>query len=124
MRPDLKVVLFRGNVQTRLRKLDEGEVDGTLLAYAGLKRLALADVVTDLMPLDEFPPAPGQGAICIETRIGDARIGKLIAPMHDAVDRGSARLRARLPGRARRLLPHADRRLCAYRRRPPAFFRA
>ena len=75
MRPDLKVVLFRGNVQTRLRKLGDGEVDGTLLAYAGLRRLSLADVVTDLMPLDEFPPAPGQGAICLETRIGDAHAG-------------------------------------------------
>ena len=85
MRPDLKVVLFRGNVQTRLRKLGDGEVDGTLLANAGLRRLSLADVVTDLMPLDEFPPAPGQGAICLETRIGDARIGKIIAPVHDPV---------------------------------------
>jgi hydroxymethylbilane synthase len=85
MRPDLKVVLFRGNVQTRLRKLGDGEVDATLLAYAGLRRLSLADTVTDLMPLDEFPPAPGQGAICVETRIGDQRIARLIAPLHDAV---------------------------------------
>ena len=85
MRPDLRVVLFRGNVQTRLRKLGEGEVDGTLLANAGLKRLSLADVITDLMPLDEFPPAPGQGAICIETRSGDARTARFIAPLHDAV---------------------------------------
>jgi hydroxymethylbilane synthase len=50
-----------------------------------LRRLSLADVVTDLMPLDEFPPAPGQGAICLETRIGDAHIGKIIAPVHDPV---------------------------------------
>jgi hydroxymethylbilane synthase len=65
MRPDLSVILFRGNVDTRLRKLDEGQAGGTLLAYAGLKRLRREDVVTELLPLDEFPPAPGQGAIGI-----------------------------------------------------------
>jgi hydroxymethylbilane synthase len=69
MRPDLSVVMFRGNVQTRLRKMAEGLADGTMLALSGLKRLALEHVVTDLMPLDAFPPAPGQGAICIERRI-------------------------------------------------------
>lgn len=84
MRPDLKVVTFRGNVQTRLRKLEEGVADGTILALAGLKRLGRTDVVTDLMPLDAFPPAPGQGAICIESRIGDARIGALLAPINHA----------------------------------------
>ena len=82
MRPDLDVVLFRGNVQTRLRKLDEGVADGTILALAGLKRLGLTHIVTDLMPLDEFPPAPGQGAICIESRIGDEMVGKMLAAIH------------------------------------------
>ena len=82
MRPDVSVVTFRGNVQTRLRKLNEDIVDGTILANAGLKRLGMADVVTDLMPLEKFPPAPGQGAICIESRIGDARIEELLAPIH------------------------------------------
>jgi len=66
LRPDLRVETFRGNVQTRLRKLDAGEVDATLLALAGLRRIALTDVVTELLPVDQFPPAPGQGAICIE----------------------------------------------------------
>jgi hydroxymethylbilane synthase len=84
MRPDLKFVLFRGNVPTRLKKLADGAVDGTLLAYAGLKRLALADSVTELLPLDEFPPAPGQGAICVETRIGDGRLAEIIAPLNHA----------------------------------------
>jgi hydroxymethylbilane synthase len=84
MRPDLKVVLFRGNVPTRLKKLADGQVDGTLLAYAGLKRLALAHVVTDLMPVEEFPPAPGQGAICVETRIGDKRVSEIVAPLNHA----------------------------------------
>jgi hydroxymethylbilane synthase len=82
MRPDLKVVMFRGNVQTRLRKLEEGQVEGTILAYAGLKRLGLEHVLTDLMPLDAFPPAPGQGAICIESRIGDEHAASLLAKIH------------------------------------------
>lgn len=83
MRPDIEVVMFRGNVQTRLRKLSEGIADGTILAYAGLKRLGLEDVVTDLMPLDVFPPAPGQGAICIESRIGDRDVEQMLAAIHD-----------------------------------------
>jgi hydroxymethylbilane synthase len=83
MRPDISVVTFRGNVQTRLRKLEEGVVDGTILANAGLKRLGMADVITDLMPLDKFPPAPGQGAICIESRVGDTRVEQMLLPIDD-----------------------------------------
>ncbi|PDQ17445.1 hydroxymethylbilane synthase [Mesorhizobium sanjuanii] len=83
MRPDLDVVMFRGNVQTRLRKLEEGIADATILANAGLKRLGLEHIVTDLMPLDLFPPAPGQGAIGIETRIGDRHVEKMLAAIHD-----------------------------------------
>jgi hydroxymethylbilane synthase len=83
MRPDLDVVMFRGNVQTRLRKLEEGVAEGTILAYAGLKRLGLGHVVTDLMPLDAFPPAPGQGAIGIETRIGDSAVEQMLSAIHD-----------------------------------------
>ncbi|ODT08852.1 MAG: hydroxymethylbilane synthase [Mesorhizobium sp. SCN 65-20] len=79
MRPDLDVVMFRGNVQTRLRKLDEGVAEGTILAHAGLRRLGLTEVITDLMSEDIFPPAPGQGAICIESRIGDARVRDMLA---------------------------------------------
>jgi len=84
LRPDLKLVLFRGNVQTRLRKLQEGKVEGTLLAYAGLKRLAAVDAVTELLPVEEFPPAPGQGAICIETRAEDERVREIVAPLNHA----------------------------------------
>jgi hydroxymethylbilane synthase len=82
MRPDLKVVTFRGNVQTRLRKLHEGVADGTILALAGLKRLGLQSIVTDLMPLEKFPTAPGQGAICIESRIGNARVAGMLAAIN------------------------------------------
>ncbi|ENR28814.1 porphobilinogen deaminase [Brucella suis CNGB 786] len=79
LRPDIEVVMYRGNVDTRLRKLDAGEVDGTFLACAGLRRLGLADVITDLLDPSVFPPAPGQGAIGIESRIGDERIDVLLA---------------------------------------------
>lgn len=82
MRPDLKVVTFRGNVQTRLRKLHDGVAEGTILALAGLKRLGLQSIVTDLMPLDKFPPAPGQGAIGIESRIGDNSVERMLAAIN------------------------------------------
>src|SRR5690606_38707375 len=80
-RPDLRVETFRGNVQTRLRKLDEGVVHATLLALAGLKRLKQVDIATEILPLDLFPPAPGQGAICIEGRKDDARIARMLEPI-------------------------------------------
>lgn len=83
-RPDLTVVGFRGNVQTRLRKLDEGVAHATLLANAGLRRLGMAEIITDLMGMDVFPPAPGQGAICIEGRKGDERTDALVEPLDDA----------------------------------------
>ena len=83
MRPDLNVVQFRGNVQTRLGKLDEGIADGTLLAYAGMRRLGVRELAADLMALDLFPPAPGQGAICLECRIGDRNTQSLLQAVHD-----------------------------------------
>ena len=73
-RPDLSVMPLRGNVETRLRKLEAGDVDATLLALAGLKRLGLVEHATDIMSADEFLPAVGQGAIGIETRENDARM--------------------------------------------------
>ncbi len=79
MRPDLDVITFRGNVQTRLRKLEEGQAQATLLALAGLNRMAMAGVATEILSVDDFPPAPGQGAICIQSRAGDERIEELVA---------------------------------------------
>ncbi|WP_394691448.1 hydroxymethylbilane synthase [Hoeflea sp.] len=81
LRPDISVITFRGLVDTRLRKLADGEVDATMLAFAGLKRLGKSAVVTNLMDPESFPPAPGQGAICIEARLGDERIAELLAPI-------------------------------------------
>ncbi|APH70085.1 hydroxymethylbilane synthase [Aquibium oceanicum] len=81
LRPDLKVVMYRGNVQTRLRKLADGVVDATLLAQAGLRRLGLEHVATSILPETDFLPAPGQGAICIECREDDARVEAMLAPI-------------------------------------------
>lgn len=72
-RPDLKVCVFRGNVQTRLRKLAEGEADATLLAMAGLNRLGKTDVVTEALAPEVLLPAVAQGAIGITCRADDAR---------------------------------------------------
>lgn len=72
-RPDLRVAALRGNVQTRLRKLEEGHVDATLLAMAGLNRLGLADRATGVLSEDQMLPAVAQGAIGIETRLDDDR---------------------------------------------------
>ncbi|MDL2399548.1 hydroxymethylbilane synthase [Rhizobium mayense] len=83
LRPDLNVITFRGSVETRLRKLEEGQADATLLALAGLKRLGKVDVITDILNPDEFPPAPAQGAICIESRIGDGPINDLLFAVND-----------------------------------------
>jgi hydroxymethylbilane synthase len=89
LRPDLQVELLRGNVQTRLRKVESGEFAATLLALAGLKRLGLADKATSLLPLDLFPPACGQGAIAITARREDARILSDLAQICD-VETGQA----------------------------------
>jgi hydroxymethylbilane synthase len=82
MRPDLKIVDLRGNVETRLRKLDDGVADATLLALAGLKRLGLADAAATVFELDEFLPAVGQGAIGVETRADDAKKRELLQPIN------------------------------------------
>jgi hydroxymethylbilane synthase len=80
-RPDLDIVLLRGNLDTRLAKLDRGEADGIILAHAGLRRLGLADRVRQLFDPLERPTAPGQGALAVETRIDDAE-----APWARALD--------------------------------------
>jgi hydroxymethylbilane synthase len=83
VRPDLKVVGFRGNVQTRLRKLEEGVADATFLAVAGLKRLGMADRITAPVPISQMLPAVAQGAIGIEIRSGDEQTADLVAALND-----------------------------------------
>lgn len=83
-RPDLKVETLRGNVQTRLRKLEEGVVDATLLALAGLKRLGNEGLAQSYIETDEILPAVAQGVIAIEARHDDSRVRDLIATLNHA----------------------------------------
>jgi hydroxymethylbilane synthase len=84
LRPDISVVTFRGNVDTRLQKLDDGVVDATLLAFAGLKRLGRAAAATAVLEIDQFLPAVGQGAVGIEARAADTRTCDLLARINHA----------------------------------------
>jgi hydroxymethylbilane synthase len=83
-RPDLNVVGFRGNVQTRLRKLSEGMADATFLACAGLNRLGMAQHITEALAIETMLPAVAQGAIGIEIRDNDAAVQALVAPLNHA----------------------------------------
>ncbi|MFV0368877.1 MAG: hydroxymethylbilane synthase [Hyphomicrobiaceae bacterium] len=82
IRPDLEVVGFRGNVQTRLKKLEDGVAGATFLACAGLNRLGMAERITRAMPTEEMLPAVAQAAIGIEIRSADEKISSLIAPLN------------------------------------------
>lgn len=94
VRPDLVIESVRGNVDTRLRKLDEGQFDAILLAAAGLRRLGWQDRITELVSMDIICPAVGQGALAIETRNGDSRFDFLDdAPTRRAVEIERAFLR-------------------------------
>jgi hydroxymethylbilane synthase len=82
-RPDLRVVDFRGNVETRLSKLDEGKADATLLALAGLERLGLASHVTSILSTEEMLPAVAQGAIGATCRSDDTRTRALLHALNN-----------------------------------------
>ncbi|MFC3052187.1 hydroxymethylbilane synthase [Kordiimonas pumila] len=84
LRPDLQVVIFRGNVQSRLRKLQDGEADATFLAMAGLNRLGMQSSATEKLSLEEFLPAPAQGAVTVEIRTGDTEMAGRLQPLHCA----------------------------------------
>jgi hydroxymethylbilane synthase len=83
LRPDLEVIDFRGNVETRLIKLEQGEADATLLALAGLERLGLVDHVTSILSTEEILPAVGQGAIGIACRSEDVSTYELLQALND-----------------------------------------
>jgi hydroxymethylbilane synthase len=82
IRPDLQAVQFRGNVQTRLRKLEEGVAHGTFLAVAGLNRLGLSHHISSIMEMDEMLPAVAQGAIAIEIKHANKRARDLVEAIH------------------------------------------
>jgi hydroxymethylbilane synthase len=87
VRPDLKIAMLRGNVPTRIKKLDDGEFDAIVLAAAGLTRLGLADRITQLLPLEISIPAVAQGVLGLETRGQDFLTGELIRrAIHDAAE--------------------------------------
>jgi hydroxymethylbilane synthase len=83
LRPDLQVIDFRGNVETRIAKLERGLADATLLALAGLERLGLTGHVTSIMPIAEMLPAVAQGAIGVACRSGDAEARELLRALND-----------------------------------------
>ncbi len=98
-RPDLTVVPIRGNIDTRLRKLAEGDVGALVVARAGLERLGWEDRITQELSPDVMTPAVGQGALAVEVRRGDAKIASFLAPLddpptHAALDAERAFLRA------------------------------
>ena len=82
IRPDIRIVSIRGNVDTRIRKMEEGQFQAVILAAAGLNRLGLSGKITHLFPMDELLPAIGQGALCLETRKGDTALLDLLGFLH------------------------------------------
>lgn len=84
LRPDLRVDTLRGNVDTRLRRLEEGQFDAIVLAASGLKRLGLAARITEYLPVEQFIPAVGQGALAVECRADDAEVLRHLSAIADA----------------------------------------
>lgn len=84
-RPDLELLEIRGNIDTRLRKWREGQYDAICLAVAGLNRLGLQDNIAEILDPDWFTPDPGQGALAIETRLGDRRVRDWLLQLNDAI---------------------------------------
>jgi hydroxymethylbilane synthase len=94
-RPDLILRSIRGNVESRIAKVERGEYDATVLAMAGIVRLELLDKVTDILPLDVMLPAPGQGALAVQCRADDPAVRPLLAAIdHPAVRRATTAERA------------------------------
>src|SRR6266446_9311311 len=89
IRPDLEIYPLRGNVDTRLRKLESGDYDAIILAAAGLNRLGKAQLVRQVIPAEVMTPAAGQGALAIEIRNGDAATRAAVAFLDDAATRAT-----------------------------------
>jgi hydroxymethylbilane synthase len=89
MRPDLQPVPIRGNAGTRLAKVDCGEVDAVVLAYAGLGRIGRLDVVSQIFEADEMLPAPGQGALAVECLASRADLAELLGSVNDQLSRAA-----------------------------------
>lgn len=99
LRPDLQIVPIRGNVDTRIQKAHRGEVDGVILAAAGLQRLGLEQAITEWLPVEVMLPAPGQGALAIQCRAGDDFTLEILSAIEDpSARRSTAAERAFLAG--------------------------
>lgn len=83
LRPDIKLVDMRGNVETRIRKMEEQGLDGIILAYAGVKRLGFEHCISEVIAIEDILPAVGQGAIAIELRAGDLETARLLNAIND-----------------------------------------
>ncbi len=81
-RPDIRIIDIRGNLNTRMQKLEESSWDGMILAQAGVKRLGWTNNITEVLPFDIMLPAVGQGALAIEARLGDGRIAEMLQTLH------------------------------------------
>jgi hydroxymethylbilane synthase len=89
VRPDLQISDVRGNVDTRLRKLDDGQFDAIVLAEAGLRRLGLEKRISQVLPFNVMLPAVGQGALGIESRADDSATRSAVQPLEDAATRAA-----------------------------------
>ena len=89
LRPDLEIRSIRGNVDTRVGKVREGEFDAAVLAAAGLRRLGLESEVAEWLAPEVILPAPGQGALAVQCRAGDERVVELLAAIDDSVSRAT-----------------------------------
>ena len=112
VRPDLVIHPLRGNVDTRMRKLEEGEYDAIILAAAGLTRLGKTQLVKEVLSEEFMCPAAGQGALGIEIRAGDDETRKHLAFLDDADGARDHHLRTRAAEQAGRRMPGPDRRIC------------
>lgn len=91
IRPDLNILMLRGNIDTRIRKLEAQEFDAIVLAYAGVKRLGLTQYIQEIFPVTTFLPAIGQGILAIECREEDSKIREWLQPLHHELTAYSAR---------------------------------
>jgi hydroxymethylbilane synthase len=90
IRPDIEIVTIRGNVETRIKKVDAGEADAVILARAGIERLGLGGRINEVLDTAQFLPAPGQGTLAIQTRAADAEAIEMIAAIDDENSRISS----------------------------------
>ena len=84
LRPDLRFCMLRGNVDTRIKKVQRGDCAGTLLAMAGLRRVGLTEHVAEALTVERMVPAPAQGILAVEGRTDDRRVREIVRPLHDA----------------------------------------